>query len=78
MIVKKSPVESRTKQGDFSGTFVPLGRTNDEDAFHRGGKGASIMIALLLVFVTDQADVDTKDEINQEVDIIYPVINYND
>ena len=36
------------------------------------------MIALLLVFVTDQADVDTKDEINQEVDINYPFINYND
>ncbi len=56
--------------------FVPLGRTNtisrfsfhdfiDADAFHREGKGASIMIALLLVFATDQADVDPKDEINQ-------------
>ena len=35
------------------------------------------MIALLLVFVIDQADVDTKDEINQGVDIMYPVINYS-
>jgi hypothetical protein len=36
------------------------------------------MIALLLVFVTDQADVDTKDEINQGVDTFYPFINYID
>ena len=47
----------------------------DADAFHRGGKGASIMIALLLVFVTDQTDVDPNDEINQRANIIYPVIN---
>ena len=36
------------------------------------------MIALLLVFVTDQTDVDTKEEINQGVGTIYPFINYID
>ena len=49
-------------------------------------RGASIMIALLLVYVTDQADVDTKEDINQRfrfenksgIDIYYPVINYID
>ena len=42
------------------------------------------MIALLLVYVTDQADVDTKEEINQRfrfakesgIDALYPVVNY--
>ncbi len=74
--------------GFYPAAFVPLDRTNticrfsfhdsvDTDAFHRGGRGASIMIALLLVFVIDQADVDTKNEINQGVNIIYPDINYN-
>ena len=36
------------------------------------------MIALLLVFVTDWADVDTKDEINLEKDILYQVVSYMD
>ncbi len=36
------------------------------------------MIALLLAYATDQADVDTKDEINQGVDILYPVVSYID
>ena len=40
------------------------------------------MIGLLLVYVTDLADVDTKDEINRvqkgRVDILYPAVNYID
>ena len=36
------------------------------------------MIALLLLYVTDQADVDTKEEINWEIDAYYPVVNYID
>jgi hypothetical protein len=64
--------KSHKTGGFYPAAFVPLGMANtisrfsfqdsvDADAFHHGGRGASIMIALLLVFVIDQADVDTKD-----------------
>ena len=36
------------------------------------------MIGLLLVYGTDRADVDTKDEKKTGIDINYPVINYID
>ncbi len=36
------------------------------------------MIGLLLVYGTDRADVDTKDEKKSGIDINYPVINYID
>ena len=34
------------------------------------------MIGLLLVYGTDRADVDTKDDKKSGIDINYPVINY--
>ena len=36
------------------------------------------MIGLLLVYGTNRADVDTKDEKKSEIDIFYTVINYID